>query len=178
MKILLILVCSSLLMISITQSRQDGKALIETKTDRFSGITEITLKPLTLLKNEKQKLAASLKTKLDPQKPNESPVLVDFISYTEYPMSFGDMEVHCLIDGKPLRLGDAYRKGTALFPGSADTMSIGISLKELAQIANGNKVEMRLGPIEWTVSDHVLSVFRDFVKAAKDRLESFNKKGG
>jgi hypothetical protein len=149
------------------QTKSQQPSQIETRTDRFSGITNITLKPIVLFKKQDHKLAISMETKIDPKKPNEDVVFVNFISYSEYPLNFGDREIHCLIDGKPLRLGVAERGDLALFPGSAETLFTGISLNHIDRISNGKNVEMRLGSVEWTFSEQVLSVLREFVQTAK-----------
>lgn len=150
---------------------------VESKTDRFSNVTTVKLKPTDLFRKQNQRLAISLETKLDPKKPNEDTVMVHFISYTQYPMNFGDRELHALIDGKPLRLGQAFRGDLALFPGSAETLYVGVSLEKLNQIVSGKNVEMRLGSVEWTLSNPALSAIRDFVNTAKERMESFKSKG-
>ena len=189
MKSFLLFVCSFLLVITFASgapaqsqkrdkpsqtaapSAADGQQ-IDVKPDRFSGATKITLKPIYLFKKSNQKLAMSLEIKVDPKKSDDDIAFVNFISYSEYPMNFGDRELHCLIDGKPTSFGVAERGDLALFPGSAETLFIGIGLNELDQMAKGKKVEMRLGSIEWTCSDDVLSALDKFVSAAKQARTS------
>src|SRR5262249_54829039 len=128
-------------------------------------------------KKPNHRLAITLETRLDPQKPEEDAVLTHFLSYSEYPMRFGDMEVHCLIDEKPLRLGSAERGDMAQLPGSAETLYLGIGLQNLEQLANGKKVEMRLGPVEWTLSNQSLMAIREFVNTARKQQEALKMKG-
>ena len=116
MKSFLLFVCSFLLVIAFTSgapgqsqkrdkpsqtaapSAADGQQ-IDVKPDRFSGATKITLKPIYLFKKSNQKLAMSLEIKVDPKSSDDDIAFVNFISYSEYPMNFGDRELHCLIDG-------------------------------------------------------------------------------
>jgi len=125
---------------------------------------------LYLFKKQGQKLAISLEMKVDPKKPDKDTVFANFSSYTENLYDFGDRELRFLVDGNPVGLGTAERGIPAIFPGSAETLFIGISLTDLDRIAGGKKVEMRLGSIECAISDETLSVLREFVRTAKNSL--------
>jgi hypothetical protein len=148
----------------------DRAAQIETQRDRFSDTTVVKVNMLYLFKKPSHKLAISLETKVDPKAPDKDTVFANFSSYTQNLYDFGDRELHFLVDGDRLSLGTVERGDLAIFPGSAETLFIGIGLTDLERIAGGKKVEMRLGSIECALSDETLSVLREFVKTAKDAL--------
>jgi hypothetical protein len=152
------------------QGNSDQAGQIETQRDRFSDTTVVKLNMLYLFKKQGHKLAISLEIKVDPKKPDKDAVFANFSSYTQDLYDFGDRELHFLVDGDRVSLGAAKRGIPATFPGSPETLFIGIRLTDLDRIASGKKVEMRLGSIECAISDETLSVLREFVKTAKNSL--------
>lgn len=152
------------------QNNSDQAGQIETQRDRFSDTTVVKVNMLYLFKKPSHKLAISLETKVDPKAPDKDTVFANFSSYTQNLYDFGDRELHFLVDGNRVSLGTVERGDLAIFPGSAETLFIGIGLTDLERIAGGKKVEMRLGSIECALSDETLSVLREFVKTAKNAL--------
>jgi hypothetical protein len=178
MKNSLVLACVLLLMVGslFAQSRPEqvpAGGQVEVKTDRFGGVTTVTLKETGLFKKPDHKLTLSLKVLLDPKSPGNEAVMATFYSYSETAVLFGDMELHCLIDEKPLSLGRAEHGQRGVTPGAPNELYSIIDLQDFEKIAAGKKVEMRLGSVEWVFPNQSLLAIRDFVNAAKKQRESF-----
>ena len=83
---------------------------IEVKTDRFSGVTTVKLKPQVILDKPDHQLTIEIETKLGEKgqldfEKDEVKAEAWFRSQSKDPVDFGDQELHFLIDGKPLDLG-------------------------------------------------------------------------
>src|SRR5215510_9185990 len=92
---------------SDTKSTSDQ---VEVKTDRFSGVTTVKLKPLVILDKPDHQMTIEVETKfgekgqLDFEK-DDVKAEAWFRSQSKDPVDFGDQELHFLIDDKPLDLG-------------------------------------------------------------------------
>lgn len=178
MKFLLVLACALLLVAGalLAQSKPEqapAGSQVEVKTDRFSGVTTVSLKQTDLFKKPEHRLAIALQIRLDPKKGDEEAVLTRFFSYSESAILFGDMEIHCLIDEKPLSLGKARHGQRGMLPGSPNEINAVIGLQNFEKIADGKKVEMRLGSVEWAFPNQSLLTIREFVNTVKKERESF-----
>src|SRR5215475_13247190 len=85
---------------------------IEVKTDRFSGVTTVKLKPLVILDRSDQQMTIDIETKLGEKvrfesEKEEVKAKSWFRSQATHLVDFGDRELHFLIDEKPLDIGRA-----------------------------------------------------------------------
>jgi hypothetical protein len=85
---------------------------IEVKTDRFSGVTTVKLKPQVVLDKPDHQLIIEIETKLGEKKVSdlereEVKALASFESQSKTSVDFGDEQLHFLIDGQQLDLGES-----------------------------------------------------------------------
>jgi len=98
---------------------------------------------------------------------------VRFRSLYKESVDFGDQELHLLIDGKPLNHGkisggdaeatDENMRKTRGYKLSTFFVAI-FNRSELEQLSKAKNIEMRLGSIEPTLSQPVVSILRDYAK--------------
>ena len=187
MRCMLVLVCA-LLSVSFAVggpfvwSQQNDQ--VEVKTDRFSEATTIKLKPQTILDTPDQIITMSLEAKFGDKKIRDevdrtSEILgeqafVRLESQSKGSVDFGDKQLHFIVDGKRIKVGESV--GTLLkFPGkdpdlkpgfkNREVFTNGLNLEQMKQIANGNRVEMRFGKYESVLSTTLLGNLREFVRA-------------
>jgi hypothetical protein len=158
-----------------TDSKQANDQ-IEVNTDRFSGVTTVQLKPQVILDKPDHQLTIEIKTKLGEKgqldfEKDDVAAEIRFRSMYKESVDFGDQELHLLIDGKPLNHGkisggdaeatdEDVRKQRGF---KLSTFFVAIfNRSELEQIGKAKKIEMRLGPIEPTFSQSVVSSLRDY----------------
>jgi len=158
---------------SDTNSTKDQ---VEVKTDRFSGVTTVKLKPLVILDKPDHQMTIEIETKLGEKgqldfEKGDVKAEAWFRSQSKDPVDFGDQELHFLIDDKPLDLGktpggtNAYVDKSTLKPGFRSKKSF-VSIfdrSELGQFAKAKRIEMRLGSIELTLSQPVIAILREYV---------------
>jgi hypothetical protein len=135
MRFLLVLACASLSVAGslFAQSRPEqvpAGGQVEVKTDRFSGVTTVTLKETGLFKKPDHKLTLSLKVLLDSKSPGNEAVMATFYSYSEAAILFGDLELHCLIDEKPHSLGKAEHGQRGVTHGASNELYSIIDLQD------------------------------------------------
>jgi len=148
---------------------------IEVKTDRFSGVTTVKLKPLVVLDKQDHQLTIEIETKLGEKSRFESEkedVKAEtwFRSQATFLVDFGDQEVHFLIDEKPLDLGramgglDTGVDKSNLKPGFRSSQSFVsiFSRSDLERFSKARRIDMRLGSIELTLSQPVMAILRDY----------------
>src|SRR5262249_16458073 len=148
---------------------------VEVKTDRFSGVTTVKLKPLVILDKPDHQMTIEVETKfgekgqLDFEK-DDVKAEAWFRSQSKDPVDFGDQELHFLIDDKPLDLGktpggaNAYMDKSTLKPGFRSNKSF-VSIfdrSDLAQFAKAKRIQMRLGSIELTLGQPEVAVLREY----------------
>src|SRR5262249_32879362 len=121
-------------------------------------------------------LTLSLETLLNPESPGTESYVASFYSYSKPPVRFVDMEIHCLIDGKPLSLKKAQYPDDRARTGFPSEIYTLIELQDLEKIANGAKVEMRIGSVEWTIPSQTLLGIREFVSASKKHKASLKNR--
>src|SRR5215510_11644973 len=93
-----------------TDSKQSNDQ-VEVKTDRFSGVTTVKLKPQVILDKSDHQLTMEIETKLGEKKVSdlereEIKAIASFESQSKASVDFGDEQLHFLIDGQQLKLGE------------------------------------------------------------------------
>lgn len=163
---------------------------IEVKNDRFSNVTTVTLKPQVILDTPDHVITMEIETKLGEKKFSDYEkesveAYIDINSQSKGPVNFGDKELHFIINGTPLKLGEvdlsvnAYAaKYGNIKPGFKISKS-GVKLlnrNALEQFSKAKRIEMRLGLIEPTLSDPLITNLREYAiqvlaqhKLAKER---------
>lgn len=182
MKSLLMLACALMAVGGSPFAQSQPNDQVEVKTDRFSEATTIKLKPQTILDTPDQFITMSLEAKFGDKKIRSEmdqaaeimgeKAFVRFESQAKGTTDFGDKELHFIIDGKRLKVGESAAtllklpgRDPELKPGfkSREIFTNGLSLAQMKQVAEGNRVEMRLGKYEMVLSPAVLGNLRAFV---------------
>lgn len=210
MKLLLILACLMLPTFihgTSAQTRQNDKSLpaiapssqgdqVESKTDRFSNVTIIRLKPQVLLEKPGHLITMSLDAKFGGKVATDQAgqaaeilaekAFVRFESQASINTDFGDKQLHFVIDGKPMNVGESAGtlvkltgKDPDLKPGFKyrELFTNTLDLNRLKAIANGKRVEMRLGNYQFELSPEVLSNIRAFTTECTRYAASGKLKG-
>src|SRR6266508_5848324 len=157
-----------------TDSKQSNDQ-VEVKTDRFSGVTTVKLKPQVILDKPDHQMTIDIETKVGGKGRFESEkedVKAEswFRSQATYLVDFGDQELHFLIDEKPLDLGktpggtNANMDKSKLKPGFRSSQSFVsiFSRSDLERFSKARRVDMRLGSIELTLSQPVMAILREY----------------
>jgi hypothetical protein len=182
---------------SAPQSPGDGKTgptdnPIEVKTDRFSNVTTVTLKPQVIFEKSDHFITIEINTKLGEKKFSDLEremvqAYVAFESQSKGLVDFGDEELHFIINGQSLNLGKSEFK-TIPYASRSGKLKPDFKLLELSanildrpnleQFSKANHIEMRLGPIETTLSNQLVANLREYAnqvltqhKIAKDRQQ-------
>ena len=166
-------------------ARDSQNDQVEVNKDRFSGDVRVKLKPQMVLDKSDQFIKMSMEAKIPGKRPDSDDVVgrtvevlqesatISFESQAKIVTDFGDQELHFLTDGKPLNKGKA--SGGVLTLGGRDSdlkpeykirkvFYSSLSTEEMYQIARSNRVEIRLGKYEFTLTPAALGNFRDFVR--------------
>lgn len=209
MKYLLMIACALLLVGSslFAQSKQIDKSQptttpeshtdqVEVKTDRFSGVTTVRLKPQMILDTPDHFITMSLEAKFGDKKIRTEMdqaaeimgegAMIRFESQAKGKTDFGDQELHFIIDGKRLKVGES-SGGVSNLPSRDPRLKPGFKVLEsfvntlttaqLKQIAGGSRVEMRLGKYEFVLGSSVLGNLREFVSEFSRQAPSSKQKG-
>jgi len=170
-----LLVVGVLFPLSDSRAMAQTNGQVEVKTDR--GIISVELKETSLIEKPDHKLTLSLETLFNSESPGNESYVADFFSYSKSAVPFGDLTIHCLVDGKLLSLKKAQRPEDRdrARPRASDEFYTLIDLQDLEKMASGTKVEMRIGSVEWTIPDQSLLAIREFVNTAKRHKESLKK---
>src|SRR5262249_31405501 len=93
-----------------TDSKQSNDQ-VEIKTDRFSGVTTVRLKPQVILDKPDQRLTIEITAKLGEKKiydyqKDEIRPLATFESQSKTPVSYGDRDLPFMLAAAPLTLGE------------------------------------------------------------------------
>src|SRR5262249_21240166 len=193
MNYLLVLVCSFLVAGSLfaqqgnksqqTSATGTGGGQVEVETDRFSEVTTVKLKPQLILDTPDHFITMRLEATLGDKKIRSEMemahmlategAMIWFESQAKIPTDFGDRELHFIVDGKRLKIGESTEellnsigKDPDLKPGFKvhELFGNGLNTDQLKQIASSNRVEMRLGKYEFVLSPLVLGNWREFVR--------------
>lgn len=176
-----------------TQTANDAKSTndqIEVKTDRFSNVTTVTLKPQLILDKPDLQLTMTIETKLgekafSDREKEEIRAIVDFESQSKGPMNYGDEELHFLIDGASVNLGRTPARPTP-FAGRYNKLKPGfkhrdnytniLDRRDLGHFDKARSIEMRLGTIELRLDQTTVTNLREYAnqvlaqhKLAKER---------
>ena len=166
---------------SAPQSPDNSKAgstdnPIEVKTDRFSNVTTVTLKPQVIFEKPDHFITVEIKIKLGEKKSSDFEkeivqAYVTFESQSKGLVDFGDEELIFLINGQALNLGksefttipNASRSGKL----KPDFRLLKFSVKildrpNLDRFSKANRIEMRLGSIETTLSNQLVATLREY----------------
>jgi len=160
---------------SQTSDAKSTSDQIEVKTDRFSGVTTVKLKPLVILDKPDQQMTIDIETKLGEKVRFESEkeeVKAEswFRSQATHLVDFGDQELHFLIDEKPLDIGRAMGSldvgvdKSKLKPGFRSSQSFVsiFSRSDLERFRNARRIDMRLGSIDLTFSQSEVAILREY----------------
>lgn len=149
---------------------------IEVKTDRFSNVTTVTLKPQAILDTPDHIITIEIKTKLGEKKFSDLErqmveAYVDLESQSKSPVDFGDQELHFIINGQPLNLGetklnvDAYASRTGELKPGFKIREYGVQIFDrptLERLSKANRIEMRFGSIEPKLSNQLIATLREY----------------
>ena len=149
---------------------------IEIKADRFSGMTTVKLKPQVILDKPDQRLTIEITAKLGEKKiydyqKDEIRAIANFESQSKAPVSYGDRELHFMVAGAPLNLGkvdievDPYAsRYNKLQPGFKirETFLKIFDRSALELFSKANRVETRLGPIEFVLDQSLSALLREY----------------
>jgi hypothetical protein len=173
-------------------SDQGGQ--VEVNKDRFSGDVTIKLKPQMVYEKPDQFITLAIETKLSGKRPSpddavgavtqmfEEHAIIRFDSQAKIVTDFGDEELHFITDGKHINIGKcsggvvvSHGPDRDLQPGYKvhDAYTSALDTDQLKQIANGTRVEMRLGKYEITLTPTTLRSLREFaIEYSKHSLSS------
>ena len=158
---------------SDTKSTNDQ---VEVKTDRFSGVTTVKLKPQVILDKPDHQMTIEIETKLGEKgqldfEKDDVKAETWFRSLYKGSVDFGDQELHFIVDGKPLNQGKIPEGGV----GATDEnmrRQRGFTIKKsfvsifdrraFEQFSNATRVEMRFGTIELVLDQPVVAVLREY----------------
>lgn len=160
-----------------SQDADKGKAdsinnPIEVKTDRFSNVTTVTLKPQTILDKPDHVITMEIETKLEEKAPDDKfkeviTARVSFESRSKKPVDTGDEKIHFLINGEPLTAPPGRFRPVSSIPDSGFiTLPIlgasSFNRRDLELLSKADRVEIRLGSIELTLSKAMVSTLREY----------------
>jgi hypothetical protein len=147
---------------------------IEVKTDRFTKVTTVTLKPQRLVDKADVFLTMEIETKLG-QKDQDKELVIAFVKLelqSKDPLFPESKELNLLVDDQPLSAGKAKFDldgladiNGALKPGfkfREFANSLAFDRPALEQISKANRIEMQLGPIETTFSNTLVASLREY----------------
>ncbi len=158
-----------------TDSKQSNDQ-VEVKTDRFSGVTTVKLKPQVILDKPDHQMTIEIETKLGEKgqldfEKDDVKAETRFRSLYKGSVDFGDQELHLLIDGKPLDLGkipggepeatDENMRRQRGFRISTFFVAI-FDRPGLEQLGRATRIEMRLGSIELMLGKPEVMVLREY----------------
>lgn len=149
---------------------------IEVKTDRFSNVTTVTLKPQVIFEKPDHLITIEINTKLGEKKSYdwEREMVQAFAtleSQSKGPVDFGDGEIHYIINGQALNVGKA-DFDVDPYPSIGGKLKPGFRIREftvllfdrraLEQFSKANRIEMRLGPIETALSNALVATLHEY----------------
>jgi len=149
---------------------------IEVKEDRFSGVTTVKLKPQVILDRPDYRLSIEVMAKLGEKKiydhqKDEIRAIANFESQSKTPVSYGDHELHFMVDGAPLNLGKVDIEVDS-YAGRYNRLQPGFKIREtflkifdrsaLEQFSKASRVETRLGPIEFALDQSLSAILREY----------------
>jgi hypothetical protein len=160
---------------------------IEVKTDRFSGVTTLALKPQVIVDKPDHIITMEIETKLGEKKNVEweqEQAHVRFKSQSKDVIKYGDKQLHFIVDGKHIDLGEcaggprAFVDPAEMKPGFKilHVYTSILDIPQLTQIVGGKQVEMRLGSIELTLNQSVLAILREYANQVSAKRNTTGRK--
>jgi len=145
---------------------------IEVKTDRFSNVVTVVLKPQVILDKPDHQLTMGIEAKLGEKKfsdweREEIKAIANFESQAKEPIDYGDADLHFLIDGKPLNQGKAdinphpYGDRKPGFKSKKTFVTI-FNRRALEQFSVASSIEMRIGIVELKFSKPITANLREY----------------
>src|SRR6266508_873311 len=201
---LLFVIAGSISFVSGQERQQDKKGAaqasetkstsdqVEVKTDRFSGVTTVKLKPQVIIDKPDHQMTIEIETKLGEKgqldfEKDDVKAETWFRSLYKGSVDFGDQELHLLIDGKPSDLGkipgghpkatDENMRRQLGFRISTFFVAI-FDRRVLEQFSRATRIEMRLGSIELTLGQSEVALLREYANQvlAQHKIISEKKK--
>lgn len=157
---------------------------IEIKTDRFSNVTTITLKPQALLDKPEHLITIGINTKIEQKRSDD--VFNDSInayvyleSHSKEPVDFGDRQIRFLVNGRPLSEPPGKIELKALVNPKPDfpIYKSGVKIfdrSDLDLLSKANQVEMRVGPLELTLSAATVTTLREYATKVLTQHKAVN----
>ena len=160
------------------------------KTDPFSNVTTVTLKPQAIIDKPDHVVTMGIETRLGEKKSSELQrdmveAHVEFESQSKGLVDFGDEELHFIINSKPLNLGKKefktipYASRSGKLKPDFRLLKIAVAILDreaLESLSKANRIEMRFGSLEPTLSNEFIATLREYAvqtlaqhKIAKER---------
>lgn len=92
---------------------------------------------------------------------------IAFISSSKDWQFLNDQDLYVLVDGERLNLGKARRNSNVKLGRVKEMLAVDVGFDVFSSIANGTKVEMKLGPKELKLKDEHLEGFRDLASRTR-----------
>lgn len=157
-------------------STKSGEQAVEKKYDRFKDETVVTLKPQRILDSKlpRQVIEMMIKATFKGARPENvtDTIEITFISSAEKPPIYHREELNFIVDGERVKGSEVAASSStvpkpALAPDlkGSEEITAFIGFPALRQVANGKKVEMRLGPTELALDAKTLGNLRGFAAA-------------
>src|SRR6266545_5456614 len=157
-------------------STKSGEQAVEKKYDRFKDETVVTLKPQRILdsKSPRQVIEMMIKATFKGARPENvtDTIEITFISSAEKPPIYHREELNFIVDGERVKGSEVAASSSpvpkpALAPDlrGSEEITAFIGFPALRQLANGKKIEMRLGPTELALDAKTLGNLRGFAAA-------------
>ena len=146
-----------------TPDSKSPSTQIEVKSDRFSGVTTVKLKPQVILEKPDHQLTMEIETKLGEKthynsEKDEVRSFILFRSQSKDPVDFGDEELHIVIDGKPIEITRSIGDVDA----GARTFLSTCRRPAIEQFSKAKSIGIRLGTIEITVAQPIVANLREY----------------
>jgi len=150
---------------------------IEVKTDRFSGVTTVKLKPQAVLDKPEHQLTMEIETKLGEKKHYDSEKdevrsFILFRSQSKQSVDFGDEELHIMIDGKPVEITRPIGDVDA----GARTFLSTCRRPAIEQVSKAKSVEIRLGTIEIAITQPLVANLREYANQVLTNQKTIREK--
>jgi hypothetical protein len=157
---------------------------VEVKTDRFSNITKVTLKPQTILDKPGHLVTMRIETKLEKKDSDDAfrdsvDAYAHFESQSNGSIDFGDGKILFLVNSRPLQTPEAeietdgYTDPKPGFKVNKSGVTI-FNRAALEQIAKANEIEMRLGSVELRLSASLVATMREYATQALAQQKAIN----
>jgi len=146
-----------------TPDAKSTSTQIEVKSDRFSGVTTVKLKPQVILEKPDHQLTMEIETKLGEKthynsEKDEVRSFILFRSQSKDPVDFGDEELHIVIDGKPIEITRSIGDVDA----GARTFLSTCRRPAIEQFSKAKSIGIRLGTIEIAIAQPIVANLREY----------------